>query len=171
MDETAAIFFFNLLHTQWSSVLTGGCFPCKPCEPCCLQGHAGTVPMRGRADALAAGASIISAIEHICGGGPDAPPASDEVRTGALVTLLLRVSAVLEKVEDVGCIADDPPALASRVIPVAAPVAACSSSALGWLCEYKKTSRGLLIWQEHSVGQDEQEAEAWLRFHALLTLP
>uniref|UniRef100_A0A7S3QUR7 Peptidase M20 dimerisation domain-containing protein n=1 Tax=Dunaliella tertiolecta TaxID=3047 RepID=A0A7S3QUR7_DUNTE len=42
------------------------------------QGHAGTVPMRGRADALAAGASIISAIEHICGGGPDAPPASDE---------------------------------------------------------------------------------------------
>ncbi|KAF5843474.1 allantoate deiminase, chloroplastic-like protein [Dunaliella salina] len=49
------------------------------------QGHAGTVPMRGRADALAAGASIVVAIERICGGGPDATHASDETSAGEML--------------------------------------------------------------------------------------
>eukprot|EP00798_Chlamydomonas_sp_ICE-L_P018677 gene18677-25196_t len=35
------------------------------------QGHAGTVPMKGRADSLTAAADVILHIEHFCGGGPD----------------------------------------------------------------------------------------------------
>ncbi len=37
-----------------------------------LQGHAGTVPMVGRRDSLAAAAAVVSAIEAACGGGPGA---------------------------------------------------------------------------------------------------
>ena len=46
-----------------------------------MQGHAGTVPMRGRADALAAGAHIVSVIERTCGGGPSEGGAKDLVGT------------------------------------------------------------------------------------------
>ena len=42
------------------------------------QGHAGTVPMRGRGDALAAAAEVIQLIERRCGGGPHAS-ASEQV--------------------------------------------------------------------------------------------
>ncbi|KAJ9505145.1 hypothetical protein QJQ45_023734 [Haematococcus lacustris] len=38
------------------------------------QGHAGTVPMRGRADALAAAAEVVSTVERRCGGGPYLDP-------------------------------------------------------------------------------------------------
>ncbi|KAG1667557.1 hypothetical protein FOA52_014637 [Chlamydomonas sp. UWO 241] len=34
------------------------------------QGHAGTVPMRGRTDAVAAAAAVVSLVERRCGGGP-----------------------------------------------------------------------------------------------------
>lgn len=42
------------------------------------QGHAGTVPMQGRGDALAAAAEVIQLIERRCGGGPHAS-ASEQV--------------------------------------------------------------------------------------------
>lgn len=44
-----------------------------------MQGHAGTVPMRGRADALAAGAQIVTTVEESCGGGPSASSLDEEV--------------------------------------------------------------------------------------------
>jgi allantoate deiminase len=37
------------------------------------QGHAGTVPMRGRQDALATAAAVVTLVEATCHGGPDAP--------------------------------------------------------------------------------------------------
>jgi hypothetical protein len=39
---------------------------------CSLQGHAGTVPMSGRVDSLAAAAEVILMVERRCGGGPHA---------------------------------------------------------------------------------------------------
>lgn len=41
---------------------------CMVCA-CMLQGHAGTVPMQGREDPLAAAAAAVLAVEAACGGG------------------------------------------------------------------------------------------------------
>jgi hypothetical protein len=76
---------------RWPGIrlVQAACQPASRFTACAApQGHAGTVPMPGRQDALAAAAAVVSLVEGACGGGP-AAAAADGAGTGGSGDMLV----------------------------------------------------------------------------------